>query len=85
MLSRPYHCNMKSKVWLSSLTYAAGSTAAQYAINPTGTNASQPFDGFVSYSIEFSSFPDFAGKCDTSSDEQTSRTECHNRKQIPPQ
>ncbi|OTB19394.1 hypothetical protein K445DRAFT_194629 [Daldinia sp. EC12] len=25
-------------------------------------NAIQPLDGFVSYSIEFSSFPDFAGR-----------------------
>ncbi|KAI1464112.1 glycoside hydrolase family 79 protein [Daldinia caldariorum] len=35
-------------------TYAVGSI-------PSSANAIRPLDGFVSYSIEFSSFPDFAG------------------------
>ncbi|KAL7620362.1 hypothetical protein AAE478_009357 [Parahypoxylon ruwenzoriense] len=42
-----------SLVMARPVTYVVGSTA-------TSVNASQPFDGFVSYSIEFSSFPDFA-------------------------
>lgn len=36
--------------------------AAQYNLNGPLISAKQPFpDAFVSYSIEFSSFPDFAG------------------------
>lgn len=38
-----------------STVYTVGSIASSI-------NAIQPLDGFISYSIEFSSFPDFAGK-----------------------
>lgn len=31
------------------------------SINAEDTNIGAPLDGFVSYSIEFSSFPDYAG------------------------
>ncbi|KAK4180146.1 hypothetical protein QBC36DRAFT_343164 [Triangularia setosa] len=34
---------------------------SQFLVNTTATSASEIFDGFVSFSIEFSSFPDFAG------------------------
>ncbi|KAI1800487.1 glycoside hydrolase family 79 protein [Daldinia bambusicola] len=37
-------------------------TAYSVGSIPSPANAIQPLDGFVSYSIEFSSFPDFAGK-----------------------
>lgn len=47
----------------SSLCVAAGPVNQTYievdCIAPSG--AGVPLDGFVSYSIEFSSFPDFAG------------------------
>lgn len=39
--------------------------AAQYSLQGASIDASQPFSkAFVSYSIEFSSFPDFAGEDD---------------------
>lgn len=39
--------------------------AAQYSLQGASIDASQPFsEAFVSYSIEFSSFPDFAGEND---------------------
>ncbi|KAH8883671.1 hypothetical protein GQ53DRAFT_752896 [Thozetella sp. PMI_491] len=44
-------------LWLAGL----GSARVQYSLAPSVANGSQPYDGFVSYSIEFSSFPDFAG------------------------
>lgn len=38
--------------------------AAKYSLNSAALTANTPFpDAFVSYSIEFASFPDFAGKC----------------------
>ncbi len=37
------------------ISFSVSSTAS-------AANAIQPLDGFISYSIEFSSFPDFAGK-----------------------
>lgn len=38
-------------------------TAAQYSLSDPLASTKQPFlDAFVSYSIEFSSFPDFAGE-----------------------
>ncbi|KID89366.1 glycoside hydrolase family 79 protein [Metarhizium guizhouense ARSEF 977] len=43
---------------LSALTRTAAET---YNIPSNPTVSGQPFDSFVSYSIEFSSFPDFAG------------------------
>lgn len=37
--------------------------AAQYSLQAASIEANQPFsEAFVSYSIEFSSFPDFAGE-----------------------
>lgn len=39
--------------------------AVQYSLQGASIDASQPFsEAFVSYSIEFSSFPDFAGEDD---------------------
>ncbi|KAF3764636.1 family 79 glycoside hydrolase [Cryphonectria parasitica EP155] len=44
------------------LVAAAGSRAARYSLNDALVTANEPFpEAFVSYSIEFSSFPDFAG------------------------
>ncbi|KAI1081896.1 glycoside hydrolase family 79 protein [Whalleya microplaca] len=45
------------------LASAARGKVTSYAVSNTADsiNASQPLDGFVSFSIEFSSFPDFAG------------------------
>lgn len=38
--------------------------AAKHSLNSAALTASTPFaDAFVSYSIEFASFPDFAGGC----------------------
>lgn len=46
-----------------ALLGAASSVAADVYTVPSQPNANgEPFDGFVSYSIEFASFPDFAGK-----------------------
>lgn len=54
--------NMKVPSFLLALA-AAGSVAAQYSLTEAFITANQPFpDAFVSFSIEFSSFPDFAGK-----------------------
>ncbi|KAM0450911.1 hypothetical protein ACHAO4_006303 [Trichoderma viride] len=45
-----------------ALLGAASSVAADVYTVPSQPNANgEPFDGFVSYSIEFASFPDFAG------------------------
>lgn len=53
---------MKIPSFLLALA-AAGSVAAQYSLGEALITANQPFpDAFVSFSIEFSSFPDFAGK-----------------------
>jgi hypothetical protein len=42
---------------------AAGLVAVRYSIAESAAASSgEPFDGYVSYSIEFSSFPDFAGE-----------------------
>jgi hypothetical protein len=37
-------------------------TEGRYTVNAPASNASGPYEAFVSFSIEFSSFPDFAGK-----------------------
>lgn len=51
-----------------ALLGAASSVAADVYTVPSQPNANgEPFDGFVSYSIEFASFPDFAGKLPISS------------------
>ena len=48
---------------LVALLGAASSVAADVYTVPSQPNANgEPLDGFVSYSIEFASFPDFAGK-----------------------
>ncbi len=53
---------MKSEVMLSVVLHAVGLFAVQYTVDQSpATTAGEPFDGFVSYSIEFASFPDFAG------------------------
>ncbi|KAL1865293.1 hypothetical protein VTK73DRAFT_5294 [Phialemonium thermophilum] len=46
---------------VSSAADAVASTIVPYTIDADQAAAGEPFDGFVSYSIEFSSFPDFAG------------------------
>jgi len=46
------------------LTLAAAATvvaADTYNVPAKANPLGEPFDGFVSYSLEFSSFPDFAG------------------------
>lgn len=49
-----------------ALLGVASSVAADVYTVPSQPNANgEPFDGFVSYSIEFASFPDFAGKLPT--------------------
>lgn len=56
---------MRTTDILFSLSTAASSVGAvQYSLKNTAqSTANQPFpDAFVSYSIEFSSFPDFAGE-----------------------
>ena len=40
---------------------AAVATATTYAVPSRPNSLGQPFEAFVSYSIEFSSFPDYAG------------------------
>lgn len=40
---------------------AAYATAEIYAVPRSSGSIGEPFDGYVSYSIEFSSFPEFAG------------------------
>lgn len=48
---------------LVALLGAASSVSAQVYTVPSRPNPKgEPLDGFVSYSIEFSSFPEFAGK-----------------------
>ena len=51
---------------VSFLTVASVVEAVNFTLNGIGTesiNANSPFtEAFVSYSIEFASFPDFAGK-----------------------
>lgn len=55
--------NMLTQSTVFALLSAASSVAADVYTVPSQPNANgEPFDGFVSYSIEFSSFPDFAGK-----------------------
>lgn len=54
---------MLTKSALVTLLGAASSAAADVYTVPSQPNANgEPLDGFVSYSIEFASFPDFAGK-----------------------
>ncbi|POR38839.1 Beta-glucuronidase [Tolypocladium paradoxum] len=53
---------MLSRGGLLALVGAASSVAAStYKVPSKPGIGGEPFDGFVSYSIEFSSFPDFAG------------------------
>ena len=52
---------MISQSVLLGVLAGAYSVSAQYVLPPSVDNGDEPFDGFVSYSIEFSSFPDFAG------------------------
>lgn len=57
---------MAARTLLASLA-CAGVTVAQIqslavSINADEITTGTPLDGFVSYSIEFASFPDFAGK-----------------------
>lgn len=52
-----------TNLFFSISTAASSVGAVQYALNSAQLTANQPFnDAFVSYSIEFSSFPDFAGE-----------------------
>lgn len=54
---------MRLQAFLSTLAAATTVTATQYRLFDALANANQPFsEAFVSYSIEFSSFPEFAGK-----------------------
>jgi hypothetical protein len=54
---------MKAEILLSVVLHAAGLVAVGYSVDQSpAPTAGEPFDGFVSYSIEFSSFPDFAGE-----------------------
>lgn len=54
---------MLTKSALVTLLGAASSAAADVYTVPSQPNANgEPLDGYVSYSIEFASFPDFAGK-----------------------
>jgi hypothetical protein len=53
---------MRSEALLVSLSYGVGGLAVQYVLEANAPDVPKPLDGFVSYSIEFSSFPDFAGK-----------------------
>lgn len=55
---------MRPQTFLAALAAATISVeAARYSVIDAFANASQPFsEAFVSYSIEFSSFPDFAGE-----------------------
>ncbi|ROW07920.1 hypothetical protein VMCG_03621 [Cytospora schulzeri] len=53
---------MRLQAFLSALAAATTVEAAQYNLIGALTSANQPFsEAFVSYSIEFSSFPEFAG------------------------
>lgn len=49
-------------LWI--FTTGCVSAANVYSVHkpPEDSKAGAPFDGFVSYSIEFSSFPEFAGE-----------------------
>lgn len=54
---------MKLEILLSIVLHAAGLVAVRYPVGQSpASTAGEPFDGFVSYSIEFASFPDFAGE-----------------------
>lgn len=51
------------KLATTSIAIGAGMAAADSFEIPASSGAiGQPFDGYVSYSIEFSSFPEFAGE-----------------------
>ncbi|OAA45029.1 glycoside hydrolase family 79 protein [Metarhizium rileyi] len=52
---------MYRKAILALLSALASAVAEAYKVPSNPGISSQPFDSFVSYSIEFSSFPDFAG------------------------
>lgn len=53
---------MKSQAALLTLASAASAVAEQYSVPSKPTNAGEPFtEAFVSFSIEFVFFPDFAG------------------------
>jgi len=54
---------MKGAILLSVALHAAVLVAAGYPVDQSAVpSAGEPFDSFVSYSIEFASFPDFAGE-----------------------
>lgn len=54
---------MRFSDFVPVLAAASFVRAARYSLNEALASTKQPFpDAFVSYSIEFSSFPDFAGK-----------------------
>ena len=42
---------------------SAQASAIEVAASPPANASAAPLEAFVSYSIEFSSFPDFAGMC----------------------
>lgn len=62
--SRHTHTVMHSLMMILAQTSLVMATPMAHAVGASvsAVNASQPLDGFISYSIEFSSFPDFAGK-----------------------
>lgn len=54
---------MRLQAFLSTLAAATTVAATKYSLISALASANQPFsEAFVSYSIEFSSFPEFAGK-----------------------
>lgn len=61
--SRHTHTVMHSLMMILAQTSLVMATPMAHAVGASvsAVNASQPLDGFISYSIEFSSFPDFAG------------------------
>lgn len=68
MLTKPVAKTLNVMGPQNFLPFAMAATAviaAQYSLQGASIDASQPFsEAFVSYSIEFSSFPDFAGEDD---------------------
>jgi len=52
---------MKQITFLYTLTSPA-LVKSEYTV-ASSVGSSDVFDGYVSYSIEFASFPDFAGRC----------------------
>lgn len=55
--------NLLLPVTATATASALAGTAQYKILNAASVNSNTPFpDAFVSYSIEFSSFPDFAGQ-----------------------